>query len=457
MDRAQQRYEAGRRFYLGNDVSAARREFDAAVDLMIEASSEDPGNRAEYDRKFESLIDSIHRLDLAGMGAASNPEDEKFEKAPLEDILNMTFPVDPKLNDKIREQVKASVSAASPLRHRPRSQLHQLFRHPRPRNSGGRLSTLRPVSRHGRAGFSTKKACPGRTDPPGAGRIRLHSARRVPRGHAGGMWQFLTWRGQEYGLQQTRYTDDRMDPEKATRAAARHLHDLYSEFGDWYLAIAAYNCGPVNVERAVERTGYADFWELRSRGALPAETTAYVPIILAFTIMEKNAAAYGLQGLNMDAAIEYDNIKTTSVTSLDLVADITGVSATEIAALNPAALHNLVPEGYTVHVPKGMGSQTTAALARVPAEKQASWRMHRVESDETVATIAKRYGVQAANLLAVNKLSDAKGGDRRLAVDPHRSPGRTGNAPHPTARATASRSTHGKTRGLRAPPPAPRR
>src|SRR6185437_14324935 len=98
MERAQQRYEAG------------RSEFDASVDLMIEASSEDPGNRAEYDRKFESLIDNIHRLDLAGMGAASNPEDEKFEKAPLEDILNMTFPVDPKLNDKIREQVKVSVS-----------------------------------------------------------------------------------------------------------------------------------------------------------------------------------------------------------------------------------------------------------------------------------------------------------------------------------------------------------
>src|SRR6185437_4085810 len=110
MERAQQRYEAGRRFYLGNDIAAARREFDASVDLMIEASSEDPGNRAEYDRKFESLIDNIHRLDLAGMGAASNPEDEKFEKAPLEDILNMTFPVDPKLNDKIREQVKVSVS-----------------------------------------------------------------------------------------------------------------------------------------------------------------------------------------------------------------------------------------------------------------------------------------------------------------------------------------------------------
>ena len=125
---------------------------------------------------------------------------------------------------------------------------------------------------------------------------------------AGGMWQFVKFRGQEYGLTQTKYTDERMDPEKATRAAARHLHDLYNQFGDWYLAIAAYNCGPGAVQRAVERTGYADFWELRRRAVLPAETTNYVPIILAMTIMEKNAAEYGLTGIQFDPPIEYDTV-----------------------------------------------------------------------------------------------------------------------------------------------------
>ncbi len=134
--------------------------------------------------------------------------------------------------------------------------------------------------------------------------------RAVSRKAAGGMWQFVKLRGKQYGLMQTAYTDDRMDPEKATRAAARHLHDLYNEFGDWYLAIAAYNCGPGVVEKAVERTGYADFWELRNRGVLPAETTNYVPIILAMTIMEKNAAEYGLEGSAMDPPLEYDTVET---------------------------------------------------------------------------------------------------------------------------------------------------
>ena len=146
--------------------------------------------------------------------------------------------------------------------------------------------------------------------------------RAVSRMAAGGMWQFVKFRGNEYGLMQTPYTDDRMDPEKATRAAAHHLHDLYNEFGDWYLAIAAYNCGPGR-EKAVERTGYADFWELRSRGVLPAETTNYVPIILAMTIMEKNAAEYGLEGIQLDPPLEYDTVETTAQTSLALVADIT--------------------------------------------------------------------------------------------------------------------------------------
>ena len=90
-----------------------------------------------------------------------------------------------------------------------------------------------------------------------------------------------------------------MDPEKATRAAARHLHDLYAIFGDWYLAMAAYNCGPFCVEHAVQRTGYADFWELSRLNVLPKQTANYVPLIIAMTIMAKNPKDYDLEAIDL--------------------------------------------------------------------------------------------------------------------------------------------------------------
>jgi membrane-bound lytic murein transglycosylase D len=215
---------------------------------------------------------------------------------------------------------------------------------------------------------------------------------------------------------QTRHTDDRMDPEKATRAAARHLRDLYSEFGDWYLALAAYNCGPGVVERAVERTGYADFWELRARGMLPAETQNYVPIILAMTIMEKNAAEYGLQGIQLDPPLEYDTVEIVAPTSLALVADITEMPLSELAALNPAVLRNIVPDNYSIHVPKGIGNQLAASLQLIPAEHRDSWRMHRVGAGETLASVSKLFGTTPNVIMAANNLRSAEAveGDRLL-------------------------------------------
>ena len=167
------------------------------------------------------------------------------------------------------------------------------------------------------------------------------------------MWQFVQWRGRQYGLNQSAYTDDRLDPEKATRSAARHLRDLYQKFGDWYLAIAGYNCGDGCVEKAVQRTGYADFWDLRARNAIPKETTNYVPIILAMTIMHKNAKDYGLEEVEIDPALTYDTIELEAPTHLALIADIADRPVSEIRELNPSLLNSVAPANYALHVPEG--------------------------------------------------------------------------------------------------------
>ncbi|MDE3195277.1 MAG: transglycosylase SLT domain-containing protein, partial [Acidobacteriota bacterium] len=230
----------------------------------------------------------------------------------------------------------------------------------------------------------------------------------VSRAAAKGMWQFVQFRGNQYGLMQTPYSDDRYDPEKATRAAARHLHDLYNEFHDWYLAIAAYNCGPGTIEKAVEHTGYADYWELRARRAIPIETSNYVPIILAMTIMAKNAPEYGLDRITPDQPLEYDTLRLDATTNLALVGDLTDTPLPELQQLNPALLRGTAPSGYDLRVPKGSAGLLGVALDKVPVAVRANSRMHRVESGETLSAIARHYKATEKSIAAVNNLADAE-------------------------------------------------
>jgi len=360
---ALRRFQAGKRFYQAGDLANARLEFDRAIDLMFEASDQGLIDRQQYERQLDELVDNIHRYDLADLGAAAAIDEGKFEKAPLEDILQMTFPVDPKLKDKVREQVAATTSQL------PLSVTDAVLGYINYFSNRGHKTLLYGLQRSGRYRPMIQRIL----DEEGIPQELVHLAqaesgfmpRAVSRAAAGGMWQFVKFRGNEYGLKQSPYADDRMDPEKATRAAARHLHDLYQEFGDWYLAIAAYNCGPGTVEKAVERTGYADFWELRSRGVLPAETTNYVPIILAMTIMEKNAAEYGLDSIVPDPPLEYDTIELPSPTHLALVADLTDAPVSELMALNPALLRSVAPAGYSLRVPKGTAGALRASLEMI--------------------------------------------------------------------------------------------
>jgi membrane-bound lytic murein transglycosylase D len=446
--RAAQKFERGKRFYRSQDFDKARIEFDGAVDLMLEAALQDPTGRQSYERSLDQMVDSIHRYDLGGLGAAAPPLEAQFEKAPLEDILQMTFPVDPNLKAKVKEQLAATSSQL------PLSVNDAVLGYIHYFSSRGRRTIIAGLQRAGRYRPLIRRIL----DEEGVPQEMIHLAqaesgfipRAMSRAKAVGMWQFLTWRGQEYGLMQTAYTDDRMDPEKATRAAARHLRDLYTQFGDWYLAIAAYNCGPVTIEKAVERTGYADFWELRERRVIPLETTNYVPIILAMTIMEKNAEAYGIDNITPEPALEYDTVDMAAPTSMTLLADITETPAAELAALNPSVMRGLVPAGHAVHVPKGLGAATLAALEAFPAEKRNAWRLHRVGGGETLASIGQRYGTSETSIASANSLDSrvVAEGDRLLipAVARMEAPSRRSSSRAASSRTASSRTTASKSR-----------
>jgi membrane-bound lytic murein transglycosylase D len=410
VDQAEVKFLAGKKSYRDRNFDQARLDFDAAIDSMLRAS-ENPTDRALFECKLEDMVDSIHRLDLSGLGAAVVETAPQFDKAPLEDVAQMTFPVDPRIKDKVQTEMKSTASALPLMVNDVVLGYINYF------SGKGRRTIEYGLERAGKYEPMISKILREEGIPQEL--IHLAQAesgflpRAVSRAAAEGMWQFVKFRGNEYGLMQTPYSDDRLDPEKATRAAAHHLHDLYNEFHDWYLAIAAYNCGPGAVERAVERTGYADYWELRARHALPNETANYVPIILAMTIMSKNSQEYGLDHLTPDQPLEYDTIRLESPTNLGLIGDLTDTSMTVLQQLNPALLRGTAPGGYDLRVPKGLAQTLDASLNKVPAEIRASSRMHRVESGENLNLIARRYNTSANSLSSINGL----GADQPSAGD----------------------------------------
>jgi membrane-bound lytic murein transglycosylase D len=227
----------------------------------------------------------------------------------------------------------------------------------------------------------------------------------LSRAGARGIWQFVQWRGNEYGLKRSWWVDERMDPEKATRAAAQHLRDLYGLYGDWYLAMAAYNCGPGNVQKGIERTGYADFWELYKRNVLPKETKNYVPIILALTLIAKDAPHYGIS-VDPDVPVETDTVKPGRAIDLRLVAETIDVDVATLRALNPSLLRMATPDDadFVLHLPAGTSEKFSAEIVDIPADKWVSWRRHRVESGETLTSIAKTYRVTPAAIAEANDL-----------------------------------------------------
>ncbi len=180
---------------------------------------------------------------------------------------------------------------------------------------------------------------------------------------ARGIWQFIPGTGARFGLRQDAYMDERVAPEASTRAAARYLKFLHNYFaGDWLLAMAAYNCGERNVERAIERCGYADFWELHQRGLLPRETQNYVPAILAVIAIAKNQKQYGFD-VTPEPPMRYDTFQLDTPTSLAVAAELLQVPPSELTALNPELHRSLAPSGFALKIPAGASERFAAAYA----------------------------------------------------------------------------------------------
>lgn len=400
IQRANDRFASGKRALQQGRPEEARQEFNRAIEALLNAPESLP-DRSALELRLEELTDAIYRIDQDQLGASAPEDQVSYDRAPLDDVLNMTFPVDPSLRGKVREQVRMTVSQLPLEESDAVVSFIKFFS-----STKGQRILLGGMQRSGRYKAMIERILAEEGLPQELIFLAQAESGFQPRAMSNklcvGIWQFAQFRGREYGLNQTPSTDDRMDPEKATRAAARHLHDLYEHFGDWYLAMAAYNCGPGCVDNAIMRTGYADFWELRRRNALPKETANYVPAILAMVIISKNAEEYGIQDVAFEPAVQYDSLELQTPTHIALVASALDRSVSELKELNPSLTRSVTPAGYTLRIPKGMGPRLEAALKVIPADRRDSWRLHRAEPGDTFVGVAKLYGADASVLSAAN-------------------------------------------------------
>ncbi|MCB2201411.1 LysM peptidoglycan-binding domain-containing protein [bacterium] len=220
-----------------------------------------------------------------------------------------------------------------------------------------------------------------------------------------GLWQFISSTGRLYGLDRDWWIDERKDPVKSTRAAARFLRDLYEKFGDWELAMAAYNGGPGRVDRTMKRQQTKDFWKLN----LKRQTMDYVPLIYAATIIAKDPEKYGFTDIDFEDEIRWDEILIDRCLDLKVVARELGCSFQELKDLNPELLRQYTPPNqkkYALKIPVGHKQKFLAAYDKMPSPKETSWVRHQIRRGETVSTIAARYGVSQYAILAANNLSN---------------------------------------------------
>lgn len=404
--KAQASYQSGVTNYDANRLDAARQDFDMAVDTML-SSGMDLKNDPQLSDEFDQLLSAINSLELAAL-KQGNGFSPKIEAAPLDAASEVTFPSDPALVGKIAAELKTTQSDLPLVVNDYVAGWINYFTNSR----AGHAHLERSLERAGRYRDMIAKALHDQGVPQDLIYLAVAESGFQPQvvngsSGAGGMWQFMPFRG-AYGLERNGFFDERFDPEQSTIAYAKYMKELYNQFGDWYLAMAAYNWGPGNVQRAVARTGYADFWQLYRLNALPAETRSYVPGIIAAAIMAKNPKLYGLTDVVPDAPVLSDEVTTTYAIDMRLVADLTNSTVAEIVALNPALLRLSTPTDtpYDLHIPPGTRDIFLARLKNIPEEDRTNWRFHIVKDGETLDQIAESLHAHASEITTLNSLTD---------------------------------------------------
>ena len=401
---AEKAYRSGVDNYRAGRLDAARMDFDTAIDTML-TSGMDLKSDAQLADEFAHLLDAVNSLEMSAL-KQGNGFSPPLEAAPLDAANEVTFPPNEELTAKVAAELKTTKSDFPLVINDYVAGFISYFSN----SPGGHAHLLRSLERAGKYKEMISKNLQAAGVPQDLIYLAVAESGFQPqamnaRSGAGGMWQFMPTGA--YGLARNGWFDERFDPEKSSKAYARYMKTLYDQFGDWYLAMAAYDWGPGNVQRAVMKTGYADFWELYKRNVLPGETKNYVPGIIAAIIMAKNPEQYGLDRMVPDTAVISDTVSVDYAIDLRLVADVTGASLGEIVALNPSLLRMTTPRDMTfdLHLPEGTKDAFAERIKQIPEDKRTSWRFHEVRTGETLEGIATALHARPSEISTVNELT----------------------------------------------------
>jgi membrane-bound lytic murein transglycosylase D len=404
---ARMRFEKGQDLYKNGFMVRAKDEFDGAVDVLLDSSANNPNN-TQIQNELLDLVTKVHTMEVAAIQSGDGFSEETGDHAAIDDLGNVTFPpvIDPKLKQVAEEEIKNNSHDLPIVVNDRVLGFLEYYQNGRGRNSviAGleRMGMYRPMIQ----GILKEEDVP-------LDLIYLCQAesaflpRALSRASAKGMWQFISSRGTEYGLNQTWWVDERSDPEKSTRAAARHLKDLYTEFGDWYLAMAAYNAGPQRIKNALEKTGGMTFWDLADKRVLPKETINYVPNILALAIIGADPVKYGFDIKPMDP-LETERVTVDKATDLRVIAEAIGVPLEDLRGLNGQLLQMTTPPNdpdFELILPKGYSEAFAEKVAVMPDSERIRFLYHPVSKGETLSVIAKKYGTTVTALRQVNNLT----------------------------------------------------
>ncbi|HEX8118601.1 MAG TPA: lytic transglycosylase domain-containing protein [Pyrinomonadaceae bacterium] len=396
IDDAEKHFRLGELNLQDKKRQAAREEFDKAVDTLLE-SGMDVRSNPRLNRYYVELVEKVYRYEVGqaplatvaqngvtmqkasqvdGQQPAAPVEvgfvDQKFEPSPLDDLRTL------KLDEK---ESNVSADDVAKLESEIKSTLDFSFT-PHPLVQGfinyyqgrGRATMETGLRRSGQYMAMARKIFREEGVPEDIVWLgQVESAWRPTArswAAASGLWQFIPGTGSRFGLRQTAYIDERNSFEKATRASARYLKWLHDRFGNWELAMGAYNTGEGNIDRAISRAGVRDFWSIYPY--IAQETRNYVPNILAVILIAKNPEKYGFHSVQRMTPLAYDTVSVPSATSLQLVAALTDTSVDNIRALNPELRRDSTPpgEGYLLRVPPKRGHQMVALLKRIPVDRR---------------------------------------------------------------------------------------